>query len=134
MRTKKILLMSALLGIFGTVGFSGTSEAVDKSSIHFDSETKKSDPEFTERFNYFSTQEVPSLGKLENRERYLAILSALLGCQGVDEFKSVLNVSLDDGLTPAEAKEVVYQATAYLGIGRTKPFLIATNEVMKAKK
>jgi 4-carboxymuconolactone decarboxylase len=134
MKMKKILLMSAMLGIFGTVGGGAAAATVDKSAMHFDSETRKADPEFTERFNYFSTQEVPSLGKLDNRTRYMSILSALLGCQGVDEFKSVLNVALDDGLTPVEAKEIVYQATAYLGIGRTKPFLTATNEVMKAKK
>ena len=107
--------------------------AADKTAIHFDAETQKTDPEFTKFFNDFSTQEVPSLGKLDNRTRYMSILSALLGCQGVDEFKSVLNVALDDGLTPVEVKEIVYQATAYLGIGRTKPFLLATNEVMKAK-
>lgn len=133
MKAKKILLMSAMLGLFGTVG-TGNAAPVDKSETHFDAETKKLDPEFTERFNYFSTQEVPSLGKLDNRTRYMTILAALLGCQGVDEFKSVLNVALDNGLKPIEAKEIVYQATAYLGIGRTKPFLIATNEVMKAKK
>lgn len=133
MKIKKILLMSVLLGVFGTGG-AGAEAAVDKSLTHFDAETKKLDPEFTERFNYFSTQEVPSLGKLDNRTRYMSILSALLGCQGVEEFKSVLNVALDDGLTPVEAKEIVYQATAYLGIGRIKPFLTATNEVMKAKK
>ena len=108
--------------------------AADKTAIHFDAETQNADPEFTKFFNDFSTQEVPSLGKLDNRTRYMSILSALLGCQGVDEFKSVLNVALDDGLTPVEVKEIVYQATAYLGIGRTKPFLLATNEVMKAKK
>lgn len=108
--------------------------AVDKTSIHFDAETRKDDPEFTKFFNYFSTEEVPGLAKLDNRTRYMSILSALLGCQGVDEFKSVLNVALDDGLSPVEAKEIVYQATAYLGIGRTKPFVTATNEVMKAKK
>lgn len=123
-----------MMGIFGTVGASAEAATIDKSSMHFDSETKKLDPEFTERFNYFSTQEVPSLGKLDNRTRYISILAALLGCQGVDEFKSVLNVALDDGLNPVEAKEIVYQATAYLGIGRTKNFLTVTNEVMKAKK
>ena len=108
--------------------------AADKTAIHFDKETRQADPEFVELFDYFSTQEVPNLGKLDNRTRYMSILSALLGCQGVDEFKSVLNVALDDGLSAIEAKEIVYQATAYLGIGRTKPFLTATNEVMKAKK
>ena len=136
MKTKKFLLLSAMLGIFGTMGMGASADAstTDKSTMHFDSATKQADPEFTERFNYFSMQEVPSLGKLDNRTRYMSILSALLGCQGVDEFKSVLNTALDDGLKPVEAKEIVYQATAYLGIGRTKPFLAATNEVMKAKK
>jgi len=110
------------------------AEAADKTTMHFDSATRQADPEFVEFFDYFSTQEVPALGKLDNRTRYMSILSALLGCQGVDEFKSVLNVALDDGLSPIEAKEIVYQATAYLGIGRTKPFVTATNEVMKAKK
>jgi len=110
------------------------AEAADKTAIHFDSATRQADPEFAGFFDYFSTQEVPALGKLDNRTRYMSILSALLGCQGVDEFKSVLNVALDDGLSPVEAKEIVYQATAYLGIGRTKPFITATNDVMKAKK
>ena len=135
MKAKKLLLMSAMLGIFGAVGTGGAEAApVDKSATHFDAETRKADPEFTKFFDYFSNEEVPSLGKLDNRVRYMSILSALLGCQGVDEFKSVLNVALDNGLKPVEAKEIVYQATAYLGIGRTKPFLTATNEVMKAKK
>lgn len=133
---KKFLATLAMAGILSS-SFGGSivaEAAVNKSAIHFDSATRQADPEFTELFDYFSTQEVPSLGKLDNRTRYMAILSALLGCQGVDEFKSVLNVALDDGLSPIEAKEIVYQATAYLGIGKVKPFLTATNEVMTAKK
>ncbi len=134
MRLKKIFTATFLIGIAGVAGISGTGEAaINKSAIHFDAETRKSDPEFTERFNYFSVEEVPSLGKLDNRTRYISILSALLGCGGVEEFKSVLAVALDDGLSPVEAKEIVYQATAYLGIGKTKPFLTASNEVMKLK-
>ncbi len=135
-KCKKIFLSALIVGIVSsTFGGSTISEAaVDKTEIHFDSEIRQADPDFVERFNYFSTQEVSSLGKLESRTRYMSILSALLGCQGVDEFKSVLNIALNDGLSPVEAKEIVYQATAYLGIGRTKPFLAVTNEVMKSKK
>ena len=33
------------------------------------------------------------------------------------------------GVTPVEAKEIVYQAVAYLGIGRVFPFLKVTNTV-----
>ena len=36
-------------------------------------------------------------------------------------------------MTPVEVKEVVYQATAYLGIGRVYPFLKATNEIFAAR-
>ena len=134
MKAKKFLATLAMAGILaGSFGGGIVAEAADKSTIHFDSATRQADPEFTELFDYFSTQEVPSLGKLDNRTRYMAILATLLGCQGVDEFKSVLNVALDDGLSPIETKEIVYQATAYLGIGRVKPFLTATNEVMTAK-
>ena len=34
------------------------------------------------------------------------------------------------GVTPTEAKEMLYQAAAYLGIGRLYPFLRAANEIL----
>ena len=90
------------------------------------------DPEFAERFAYFAGEEVPGepTAKLPARERYLAILAALLGCQGVGQFRLTLEEAHDAGaVTPVEAREVVYQGTAYLGIGRTRPFFSAMNEV-----
>ena len=59
----------------------------------------------------------------------MAILAALMGCQGVDEFKAILPDALKAGLSPSECKEIIYQGTAYLGIGRTRPFLKAANEI-----
>ena len=38
------------------------------------------------------------------------------------------------GVTPVEIKEIVYQATAYLGIGRVYPFFRITNQVLEAEK
>ncbi len=38
--------------------------------------------------------------------------------------------ALNFGVTPAEAKEIVYQAAAYLGIGRVFPFLYAVNDIL----
>ena len=64
---------------------------------------------------------------------YLAILATLLGCQGADEFRIQLGRALDAGLTPVQAKEVVHQAVDYLGIGRVRPFLAITNEVLEAR-
>lgn len=96
-------------------------------------EFRKTDPEFADFFGNFAGVEVPSQSKLDARTRYMAIIATLMGCQGVDEFKVVLPEALDAGLTPSEVKEVIYQGTAYLGIGRTRPFLTSANEIFKQK-
>ena len=93
----------------------------------------QTDPEFIERFENFAFDEVVNQGKLDDRTRMMAILATLLGCQGIDEFKAMLPAALNLGVTPVEAKEIVYQAAAYLGIGRVYPFLNATNEVLTAR-
>lgn len=96
---------------------------------------EQTDPEFTGFFHRFADEEVVTEeGKiLEGKTRYMAILATLLGCQGKDLFPQILSEALEAGVTPVEAKEIVYQATAYLGIGRTYPFLQITNEVMQKK-
>ena len=99
-------------------------------------EFERSDPEFAERFAYFAGEEVPGepAAELPARERYLAILAALLGCQGAGQFRVTLAEALDaEAVTPVEIREVVYQGTAYLGIGRTRPFLSVMNEVFAEK-
>ena len=90
------------------------------------------DPEFTERFEHFAFSEVPNEQgqQLDEQTRHMAILAALLGCQGVDEFKRALNRALDAGVSPVMAKEIVYQAVDYLGIGRVRPFLDAATGVL----
>lgn len=93
------------------------------------------DPQFAVRMLHFADVEVaqdPDT-KLDPTTRYLAILATLLGCQGVDEFRIQLGRALDDGLTPVQVKEVVYQAVDYLGMGRVRPFLAATNDVMEER-
>lgn len=92
-------------------------------------EFRKTDPEFAEFFGNFAGVEVPGVSKLDTRTRYMAIVAALMGCQGVDEFKAVLPEALEAGLTPSEVKEIIYQGTAYSGIGRTRPFLTSANEI-----
>ncbi len=91
----------------------------------------RTDPEFIERFDNFAFDEVVSQGNLDDKTRFLAILSTLLGCQGVDEFRCMVPAALNFGVTPVEIKETVYQAVAYLGIGRVFPFLKAVNEVFE---
>lgn len=95
----------------------------------------ETDLEFMERMEYFTWEEVVKEPGQELPEdtRFLAILAALLGCQGLDVYKDMLDKALDGGLTPVMAKETVYQAVDYLGIGRVMPFLSATNDVLTAR-
>lgn len=88
------------------------------------------DPEFMERFYNFAYDEVVNQDNLDDRTRFMAILATLLGCQGVDEFHCQMGAALNFGVTPIEIKEIVYQAVAYLGIGRVSPFLEVVNEVL----
>lgn len=100
-----------------------------------ESSLAKTDPEFTERFENFAFDEVvnePGKG-LDDKTRFLAILATLLGCQGIDEFRVMVPAALRFGVTPVEIKETVYQATAYLGMGRVFPFLNAVNECFEAQ-
>ncbi len=92
----------------------------------------ETDPEFAQRFEHFAFEEVVNEEgqQLDEVTRHMAILATLLGCQGVEEFQLELPRALDGGLTPVMVKEVVYQAVDYLGIGRVRPFLEATNAVL----
>ena len=93
----------------------------------------QTDPEFAELLWNFACDEVVNQDDLDDRTRLLAILAALLGCQGLDAFRAMVPAALHCGVTPVEIKETVYQATAYLGIGRVYPFLHAVNEVFEAE-
>lgn len=91
----------------------------------------ETDPEFIERFDNFAFDEVVSQTGLDGKTEFMAILATLLGCQGSDEFHVMIPAALNFGVTPVEIKEIVYQAVAYLGIGRVFPFLKITNEVFE---
>lgn len=93
------------------------------------------DPEFAERFAYFAFTEVPGeeTQRLDEKTRYMVVLAALIGCGGVDAYKEILPEALENGITPIAAKEIVYQATDYVGYGRMLPFLKVTNEIFTAR-
>lgn len=105
----------------------------DKMFPGYVSSFLETDPEFIERFDNFAFDEVAGHDDLDDKTRFMAILATLLGCQGTDEFHAMLPGALNFGVTPVEIKEIVYQAVAYLGIGRVFPFLKITNEVLTEK-
>ena len=93
---------------------------------------RETDPEFAERVEHFAFDEVVNEPgqQLDEVTRHMAVLATLLGCQGTDVFRRELPQALDAGVTPVMAKEIVYQAVDYLGMGRVLPFLDITNEVL----
>lgn len=93
----------------------------------------ETDPEFIERFDNFAFDEVIKQNDLDDKTRFMAIIATLIGCQGIDEFKEIVPATLNFGVTPVEIKEIVYQAVAYLGIGRVFPFLKGINEILEEK-
>ena len=94
-------------------------------------EYRITDPEFVERVEHFTFDEVVTdpEQQLDEKTRWLAILSALIGAQSAEAFRKLLPQALDAGLSPVAVKETVYQAVDYLGLGRALPFLDITNEV-----
>ncbi|WP_201777338.1 carboxymuconolactone decarboxylase family protein [Bifidobacterium actinocoloniiforme] len=90
----------------------------------------RTDPEFIERFGSFAFDQVIHQSDLPDPTRFIAILASLIGCQGIDEFRAMIPAALNFGLSPVQLKEVVYQAVAYLGIGRVFPFLKAANQAL----
>ena len=91
------------------------------------------DKEYKERFDYFLEEVKNDEGnKLDEPTRYLAVLSVLMGNQGICAYEEVLGKAIDV-LSPVQVKEMVYQATDYLGYGRMLEFLKVTNEVFNKK-
>jgi 4-carboxymuconolactone decarboxylase len=95
----------------------------------------RTDPEFIPFFDNFAFDEtVNEEGQqLADAIRFKVILAVLIGSQSQLEFKCMIPAALHFGVAPVEIKEIVYQAVAYLGIGRVIPFLVDTNEVLTSE-
>lgn len=95
---------------------------------------RKTDPEYAEILERFMRDEAVNGDevRLPARPHYLAVLAALMGCGGTEVYRELLPEALERGLSPVAVKEVIYQATDYLGYGRVLPFLRVTNEVLTA--
>ncbi|MEW1840051.1 carboxymuconolactone decarboxylase family protein [Nonomuraea angiospora] len=90
----------------------------------------RNDPELVEVFDNFAFDEVLRHGDLDVRTRLMVQLAALIACQAVGEYRVMLGAALTCGVTPVEAKEIVYQAVPYVGMAKVFDFLHATNDVL----
>ncbi len=90
----------------------------------------KTDNEFITRFESFAFDEVinEENQQLDDDTRYMAILATLIGCGGIDAFEEMLDKAMKDGFDAVKVKEIIYQATDYLGYGKMLPFLKCANK------
>lgn len=94
----------------------------------------KTDPEFIENYANFAFDEVFAESKsIDLQTRLKLILAALIAVQGKAEFRTMLTSALKNGVNPTEIKEIIYQTTPYIGIGKSMDFLVLTNEVFKSQ-
>jgi 4-carboxymuconolactone decarboxylase len=91
---------------------------------------KVTDPELIEVFGNFAFGEVLRHSGLDTRTRLMVQLAALIGCQALSEYRVMLGVALTGGVTPVEAREIVYQSVPYAGMGKAFDFVHATSDVL----
>ncbi len=55
---------------------------------------------------------------MDVRLRLMVQLAALIACQAVNEYRVMLGAALNVGVTPVEAREILYQAVPYVGMAK----------------
>jgi 4-carboxymuconolactone decarboxylase len=88
------------------------------------------DPEMIETFDNFAFDEVLRHGTLDTRTRLMVQLAAMIAAQALGEYRVMLGAALTVGVTPVEAKEIVYQAVPYVGMAKVFDVIHITNEVL----
>ena len=88
------------------------------------------DPELIEIFDNFAFDEVLQESTLDVRTRLMVQLAAIIASQAVREYRVMLGAAFNAGVTPVEAKEIVYQAIPYAGLAKVFDFIHATNDVL----
>ena len=99
----------------------------------YKSKVIETDPELIEIFDNFAFDEVLRHGNLDVKTRVMVILASTIASQALSEYRMMLGGALNVGITPVEAKEILYQAVPYLGIAKVLDFVHATNEVLQSR-
>jgi 4-carboxymuconolactone decarboxylase len=94
---------------------------------------KVTDPELIEIFDNWAFDEVLRDSELDVRTRLMVQLAAIIACNGISEFRAMLSGALNVGVSPVEAREIVYQAVPYVGMARVFDFLHVTNAVLEER-
>lgn len=97
------------------------------------SKLEKEDLEFFTNYANFAFDEVWQKSDLDEKERFLLILASLLAIPANKEFEAMLNAAINAKVNPIAIKEVIYQATAYVGMAKIADILELTNKIFKQK-
>ena len=57
-------------------------------------------------------------------------LASMIASGTLSEYRVMLGAALTAGVSPVQAKEIVYQAVPYVGMAKVFDFIHATNEVL----
>ena len=95
---------------------------------------KLTDPELIEVFDNFAFDEVLRHGNLDTKTRLMAILASLIAQQTLSEYKVMLGGALNVGVSPIEAKEILYHSVPYVGMAKVFEFIHATNFCRKRRR
>ena len=90
----------------------------------------QTDPELIEYFDNFAFGDVLAESTLDTRTRLILQLGSMIASQALGEYRVMLGAALGAGVTPVEAKEIVYHAVPYVGMAKVFDFLHATNEIL----
>ncbi|WP_295700217.1 carboxymuconolactone decarboxylase family protein [Helicobacter sp. UBA3407] len=98
---------------------------------NIDNELSQSDPEFFSNYVNFAFDEVIAESALNLRERLMIIIAALVAIPALGEFQNILRAALKNGVKPKAIKEILYQATPYVGMGKSLDFIQSCNAIFK---
>lgn len=91
------------------------------------------DQEFMEIVLNFSLDEAQQYDNLDEKTRQMVILAATIACQTTKRYEVYVNAALNVGVTPIEIKEILYQATPYVGMLKVFDLLELTNKVFEKR-
>lgn len=93
---------------------------------------ENTDPDLANIFANFALDEVLEYVSLDIKTIFMVIIPSLITNNSKDLYKVALNVTLKkEILSSIEIKEILYQSSAYIGIGKMFDFINITNEVLK---
>lgn len=99
----------------------------------YESALSYTDPEFVQIFENFAFGDVVKDSTIDDQTRLKVILASLIGAQGADAYRTMLPGALEVGVDPVEVKEIIYQATPYVGLARVIPYILITNETLRKR-